>query len=145
MSFNTNLKKYRESKGYTQKQVAKILGITEQSYQRYECGTREPSFEMIKNIGKVLKVSPVYFFSEDAANSSFFNEDTGFSKRFNNAVDEYCKDLNIDEETFISILEVIDRNRYEDIKTGLAEPTLFELARIVNVLEVSSDYLIGVK
>lgn len=36
-------KKVRLEKGYTQKQVAEGIGITEQAYQRYEYGRTVPS------------------------------------------------------------------------------------------------------
>lgn len=145
MTFGTNLKKYRESKGFTQKQVAKALGITEQAYQRYELGTREPSFSMMNKIGEVLNIAPVYFFTFPGTDPAHFKHDTPFPERFKKEIESYCKEFNFTEDIFFNILEIMDRDRYENIKAGLAEPKLFELIRIAQVLQVSTDYLLGLE
>lgn len=40
-----NLKKARQDKGMTQKQIAEYLGMTERSYQRIESGERMGTIE----------------------------------------------------------------------------------------------------
>ncbi|EEX48650.1 helix-turn-helix transcriptional regulator [Jonquetella anthropi] len=44
----TRLKESRQRAGYTQKQVAQKLGITERAYQHYEAGTRKIPLEALK-------------------------------------------------------------------------------------------------
>lgn len=48
--FNNQLKFYRKSLGLTQKQIAEKLGLTEQAYQHYEYGDREPTLETLKRL-----------------------------------------------------------------------------------------------
>lgn len=57
MKFNVYLKQHRETYGYTQKQMAEIIGITLRSYQRYESGEREPNIETLVQIADFFKIS----------------------------------------------------------------------------------------
>lgn len=50
------LKKRREELGYTQKELALKLGISQQRYNFYENGKREPDNEMLLLIGSALDV-----------------------------------------------------------------------------------------
>ncbi len=58
--FAKRLKELRKEKGLSQNQVAKILGITQQSYARYELESSEPSFEMLVQISNTFEVSCDY-------------------------------------------------------------------------------------
>ena len=44
---------YRKLKGYTQKQIGQVIGISESTYQRYEA--RECDMEDVKRINKLAK------------------------------------------------------------------------------------------
>lgn len=57
MCFYKNLRKCREKKGFSQKQMAEFLGIAPSTYSLYESGKREPDVLKIRNIAKILKVS----------------------------------------------------------------------------------------
>lgn len=47
MSFSKMLKTLRKEYGFTQKQVADGIDVTEQSYQRFEYGTVKPGFDKL--------------------------------------------------------------------------------------------------
>lgn len=47
---NINLKKIRTEVGYTQKELANKLGITQQQYSRYETNTNKIPLEMFLRI-----------------------------------------------------------------------------------------------
>lgn len=49
-----DLKKTRQEKGFTQQQLADILGITRQTISHIECGRIKPSIDNAKAIAKVL-------------------------------------------------------------------------------------------
>ncbi|EFC90080.1 transcriptional regulator, XRE family [Dethiosulfovibrio peptidovorans DSM 11002] len=55
-----NLKKIRKRSGFTQKQVAKHLGISERAYQHYEAGDRKISPEKLLAMAKLFQVSADY-------------------------------------------------------------------------------------
>ena len=51
------LKLAREKRGYTQKQIAAALGISDKGYQYYEYGTRTPKIDTMKKIAVLLETS----------------------------------------------------------------------------------------
>lgn len=54
------LKKLREQKGVTQKEVADAIGVTISAYSNYEQGIREPSNQILINLCKYFNVSADY-------------------------------------------------------------------------------------
>lgn len=54
----SNLKAARKRAGLTQPQLAEKVGIHQNSYSRYENGTRQPSFELLIRICKELHIVP---------------------------------------------------------------------------------------
>ena len=54
MGFPEQLKKARITKGLTQIEVAKQMGITPSTYCGYETGKRQPDVEKIKQLAKIL-------------------------------------------------------------------------------------------
>ena len=59
MKFNQRLKDYRESKGWTQVELAKNCGISSRMIQRYEAGTSRPRWDAAEQIAKALEISVV--------------------------------------------------------------------------------------
>ena len=53
---NMQLRAAREASGKTQSQVAKEIGVSELSYQRYEYGQREPRAAVAIQIAEALGV-----------------------------------------------------------------------------------------
>lgn len=52
-----DIKSARLKVGMTQKELAKIIGVTKQTIINYEKGTTEPSWERLEDIAKALKVN----------------------------------------------------------------------------------------
>ena len=52
-----NIKKYRKEKGYTQKQLAELLGKAEITIRKYEACYMMPTVQGIEDICKVLEIS----------------------------------------------------------------------------------------
>lgn len=50
------IKAVRQSKGYTQKQVAELSGIPYSTYSNYENNNREPSITQLKKIAGALEI-----------------------------------------------------------------------------------------
>ena len=57
MSFGENLRAARESKGYTQQQVADMMQIDKSTYCGYETSKRQPDMHKIKLLSKILGIS----------------------------------------------------------------------------------------
>ena len=66
MSFESRLREARLKSGLKQKDVADILGISQQSYAQYERGVRKPKRETLAKISKVLKVGYTYAHNGEA-------------------------------------------------------------------------------
>lgn len=51
------LKKLRQEKGVSQREVARAIGVSVSAYANYEQGIREPSIEILKKICKYYEKS----------------------------------------------------------------------------------------
>ena len=55
--FSTPLKKYRKTNGYTQKQLAEAVGVTQQAVAKWETDKASPDPEMLQKISSMLNVT----------------------------------------------------------------------------------------
>lgn len=51
-----NLKLFRKKKSLTQSILAKKIGVTQQTYSKWETGKSRPSYKNLQKISKVLEV-----------------------------------------------------------------------------------------
>lgn len=58
MSFPEQLKKARIERGFTQQEVADLMGVTNSAYCGYETGKRQPDVAKIKMLAKILNTPP---------------------------------------------------------------------------------------
>lgn len=58
--FEQRLQEQRKLYGYTQRQMAEMLGIAQPSYIRYENGSSEPSQETLVKIADIFDISVDY-------------------------------------------------------------------------------------
>lgn len=80
MTLAENIKRLRESRGKTQKEVAAFMGISQQAYSQYESGKREPKFDTIRRIADAIGASTpellriVMDCDENFVNTEWFGE-----------------------------------------------------------------------
>lgn len=98
-----NLKKSRESKGFTQNQVAEILGISDGTYKNYEQGKREPNGDMIVKLANLYNVTTDYLLGRDDTSPNPV-EMLSNDKLEQSLIDGYFK---LPKEVRIKILEMI--------------------------------------
>lgn len=67
--FSHRIKILRESKGYTQKQVAEMLGYTQSYYSKFEYNQREPNLETVLMIAEIYDCSVDFLLGRDKYNS----------------------------------------------------------------------------
>jgi len=67
------LKEFRIKKGYTQKQLAEIIGVTEATVSRYESETRKLDQELIMKFCIALEVTPNELLGFDEAYENYTN------------------------------------------------------------------------
>lgn len=63
--FNKRLREMRIKRGFTQQNMADNIGVALRSYQCYETGTRNPSFDLLIKIADVLSISTDYLLGRD--------------------------------------------------------------------------------
>lgn len=76
--FNERLRSQRRKTKYTQQNMADILGVTLNAYQKYEQGERSPSFDCLVKIADIFQVPIDYLLCRD-----------DFLKSLGVSVDEY--------------------------------------------------------
>lgn len=108
-----NLKVLRRKKGFTQKEIAEIIGISKSYYAMLETYKRKPSIKLAKKISNILSFSWEDFFIEEYTNK-FFDFKTRRKE----------KDLTVDE---VCLLTNINRKDYLAIENGQKEPNDDEL------------------
>ena len=64
--FNKRLREMRKKKKFTQQNMADLLQISLNSYQKYEQAERCPSFDTLVKIADILDVSLDYLFCRDS-------------------------------------------------------------------------------
>lgn len=67
MGYLDRVAELRRRKGWTQGDLAERLGVEQPTVQRWESGVREPKFEQLFALAKVLDVPPAYLLDNDMA------------------------------------------------------------------------------
>jgi transcriptional regulator with XRE-family HTH domain len=99
----------RNNLGLTQSEAAKIIGITQPAYQRYEAGARVPSLQVVKEIAKAFNVSTAYLYGEsDQALPDYFVIDKKDNQLLFSII-EQCKGLSNNQ--LEEILKNIAKNK----------------------------------
>lgn len=81
MEFNEKIKNLRIEKGLKQKEVAKILGVSQTCYAGYEQGYREPDFKTLKKLVVIFDVSADYLLG--------LEDETGAKTYVNNSFNNF--------------------------------------------------------
>ena len=121
MSFQENLKYYREKAGYKQaKDFAQILNIPYSTYVGYESKNREPKYEMLCKIADLLEVSTDDLLGR-TSNILGNNEDENLQKELTNillSIDYLYINLNsINEYQILFDIGLYDKKRIKILDT----------------------------
>lgn len=110
MGFPEQLKKARLNIGYTQQQVADLMGITKSTYCGYEIGKRQPDVAKIKQLACILNTSGDVLL------------ETGFGQEpsFENATTESNSNGIVLSEIHQKALAQLEKMNDEQIKAVLA-------------------------
>lgn len=77
MTYYENLRVIREDRGYTQKQIAQVLGTTQQYYSDYENGKRDIPIRIYIALSKFYNVSIDYLAGQGDMPGIKLNEKRG--------------------------------------------------------------------
>ena len=99
----------RHDLGITQSEAAKLIGVSQPAYQRYEAGIRTPSIQIVREIANVFYTSVDYLTGNcDQSNSDCITVNKNESPELYLIVDQ-CKKLN--EEELKRLLKYINHLR----------------------------------
>jgi len=116
MPFADKLSKMRTDRGFTQQQMAGMIGMGIAQIRRYEKGKSSPTLDVIKNIAKTLGVS---------ADELLFDEGEGVAankimdKKLLEQFEMVSKLKSSDKEAIMTIIDsMIIKNRLEEVMPG---------------------------
>lgn len=153
MSLGTNIRKYRKSKGMTQKQLAESIDVTASTITKYETEKLEPNISTLIKISQCLEVSIDNILGNDIdpvsynriLNSDYLSELT--VKYFQYPIDKN-KFINLLAQKSLTIEQLSDladvslRRIQSIIDDEIPTLISFHLKRICTALNVSENYLI---
>ena len=125
MGFPEQLRKIRLEKGYSQKKLAELSGISQAAIYQWEKGTRTPKIELLQKVADALNVPLKELFSTKDSNSITFD----FSSVPLNDIEKYM-------ETFFPNLKLEREQELENVRT--AEEYLEE-ERLENLLNYYAE------
>lgn len=72
--FKDNLKRLRESKGLTKRELCEKTGISERAYLTYEYGEREPKISVVEKLADFYGVTTDYILQRDTSFEKVINK-----------------------------------------------------------------------
>lgn len=125
MTFGDKLREARKNKGYTQEQIAHLLGIAKSTYTGYEKGVREPDLFKIKRLVEVLDVDSSWLLGVDDSPSSITAAEYQAIKKYR-ALDERGK-MAVDS-TLAREYEISSRNAAAVVSDAAATISAADIA-----------------
>ena len=131
--FSIRLKELRISKGFTQSELGKKVGVSQNTFTTWENGSREPNFKTLRKLANVLETTIDYLLGEEemtvqlvfASRLKVLRVSNGYSQT------QIAQSLG-------TVQGVV--SKYE---CGIREPDLKMLVKIADFYNVSLDYLLG--
>jgi transcriptional regulator with XRE-family HTH domain len=95
------IRKLRESKDYSQQNMADELGLSLSAYSKIETGKTDPSIGRITAIAKILEVDITYFFGGDGNKMEDSNKSYGFATKSD--IEELTRMINTIKQEIVSL------------------------------------------
>lgn len=102
--------------GRAQADVAKMLGIKQTAWSRYECGAAIPGAEMLLHICNTFSVSADWLLG-------LSDERTPGSGSLSDSLQRKCHDLEVENKALQNALAIVGGHRVHPVKTGGASAT----------------------
>ncbi len=147
MSIGDNIKSLRKENNLTQKELAKKIDISASTIGMYEQNRRDPDTETLRKIAEFFEVSTDYLLGVSDDNKFgnhffFFFQDDDLKTIFTSRLKLSMEKNNIDVQDILFETEISADNMEKYIE-GESEPTLEDLCALSDILDVTTDYLLG--
>lgn len=154
MTIGKRLKKLRTDQGITQLQLSEILGTAKSNISKYESDAIEPNFTMICQLSKLFNVSSDYLLcltdtprhNDSTSNSEAMsvNKITSHNENRGAMINDCLYHSGYDPAE-VAVKLGISEDLLDDIRSGLAVPSLEVVQKMSELFEVSTDYLLGLR
>ncbi|SHN87981.1 helix-turn-helix domain-containing protein [Desulfitobacterium chlororespirans] len=139
MTLGSRIREYRLKRGLTQSQIAEKLNMTESNFSSYERDKSVPPSEVLNKIADYLNVSTDYLLGRKKLKlTKIYYEEVTVGQR----IKELRKEKRLTQQALAKYLDISQQAivRWE---SGTSEPSSSKLAKLCQVFNVSSDYVLG--
>lgn len=125
--FSKRLKFFREKLGYSQKQIAEILGIDRSTYTYYETGKSKPSLDTLSKLCKIYNVDYKDILSEEQKDELVLadakHEPDNDSKKNKNDIifDEKIYNLSAKEKELLAHFRLLAKEDKDKLLKNISE------------------------
>lgn len=150
------IRQLRKEAGFTQETLGKKLGVIKQTVSSWENNISEPNSEILSNIASIFNVSVDYlletknFYNQSTDENIkkerkhsyfFFFFDDLLKNIFTSRLKKTLSDKGLSEDEFCKLVS-FNTEKCSSYLNGECEPSLEDLVKIANALNVSIDYLL---
>ena len=146
MDIGKMISKLRSDKGLNQRDLAKLLGVSNGAIGMWETGKRQPDLDTIKKLSAFFGVTTDYLIgnSQCAIDYANYQMDTPeFALDFKMRIRELLAEQKISEEEFAERAG-FNYEEKDSYLYGNRIPSIEDLIKIAGALNVSTDYLLNV-
>ena len=142
MIYSDIIKDIRNRKNLNQKEIAKLLGISNTLYCDYENENQIMPIKYLNTLCNYFDVSIDYIFgSTNKTNYNNYQKEIDINK-VSNRLKEFRKANNLTQEKLAKLLNVVKGTigNYESARALIATPFLYTICKKYNI---SADYILG--
>lgn len=112
-----NLKTYRKDVGFTQQQIADVLGIDRSTYTYYESGKILPDIKTVRKLTKILQVDYADLLDEES--DPLVAEDDGQNVKEHEIVRNARVRMSSEEKQMVMIYRILGEGRKKELLEAL--------------------------
>ena len=147
--FHEKLKMLRKKQGFTQKEVALLLGTVQGVYSKWERGVYEPNYENLSMLACIFDVSIDFLLSDyiEFSKDKYLRMQESYLI-ISNIFPQRLKELRLKKgltQTELGEKVGVKQNTYTNWENGKREPNFEIVIKLADLLEVSVDWLFGRK
>lgn len=147
--FHEKLKMLRKKQGFTQKEVARLLGTVQGVYSKWERGVYEPNYENLSMLACIFDVSIDFLLSDyiEFSKDKYLRMQESYLI-ISNVFPQRLKEIRIKRgltQTELGEKVGVKQSTFTNWEKGKREPNFEIVIKLADLLEVSVDWLFGRK
>ena len=147
--FHEKLKMLRKKQGFTQKELARLLGTVQSVYSKWERGVYEPNYENLSMLACIFDVSIDFLLSDyiEISKDKYLRMQESYLI-ISNVFPQRLKEIRIKRgltQTELGKKVGVKQSTFTNWENGKREPNFEIVIKLADLLEVSVDWLFGRK